>query len=78
MKRDEAEVLTAEQVGLLESAEQGQLLCPDCGEPVTGEFVDLVGIFVGILLYCATCPYQEPLSAPARSWQRSDDRCYRQ
>ena len=75
MKRNKAGVLTVEQVWLLESAEQGQLRCPDCGEPVTGEFVDLVGIYVGILLYCATCPYQEPLSAPARSWQRSEDRC---
>ena len=72
MNRDRAEVLTGEQVGILEAAEEGALFCPECGEPLTGEFVDLTGFFVGILLYCSRCSFVDTSSAPARSWERSE------
>ena len=68
--RDETQVLSADQLKLLESAERGELLCPRCGEVLRGEFSDFVDTFVGVILSCRGCSFLEVFSAPAESWGR--------
>lgn len=67
MTKDKTQVLSAEQVKLLERAQAGDLPCPQCGKPLRGGFVGLAGFFVGVLLYCTRCSFLEPSSAPARN-----------
>ena len=68
--RDRAQVLSADQLELLGRAEAGELLCSRCGDVLQGEFADLAGVFVGVVLSCRNCAFLETFSAPARSWER--------
>ena len=62
MTRDLTQVLAAEQVKLLERAEAGDLPCPWCDQPLSGEFVcfPVEGdeFYVGVKLSCS-CGFVE-------------------
>lgn len=64
VRGDKEDVLTDKQLELLHEAQQGRLRCPNCGEPLRGEFIALPEVFVGLLLYCERCSYVDALSAP--------------
>lgn len=70
-QRQAAQALSERKLALLESAEQGTLLCPDCWEPLEGEPVDVPGFFVGVLLTCGECSFAEALSVPTRHGRES-------
>jgi hypothetical protein len=57
-------VLTDDQQSLLRAAREGRLECPECWERLSGKFISLPEVFVGVLLYCEHCPYTEAVSAP--------------
>jgi uncharacterized protein (UPF0212 family) len=69
-QREAAQVLSERELALLHSAQQGTLLCPDCWEPLEGEFVDMPGFLIGLLLTCSVCSLVETLSAPALSGEQ--------
>ena len=70
-KRQVEDVLSDALIWLLRGAEEGRLSCPDCWTPVKGEFVDLPGFFVGLLLYCDECEFVDAFSAPVHTYRRS-------
>lgn len=72
-KRLPEDVLSERLLGLLRSAGEGRLLCPDCWAPLEGEFVDMPQFFVGVLLHCCECLFVEAVSAPSGSYERSWD-----
>jgi len=68
--RDRTQVLSEDQLELLGKAEAGELLCSRCGDVLQGEFADLAGVFVGVVLSCRRCSFLENFSAPAKGWER--------
>jgi hypothetical protein len=77
-QRQESQVLSQRELALLESTKQGTLLCPDCWEALDGEFIDMPGFFVGVLLTCGECSFVEARSAAAQGLGESNKASYSQ